>query len=168
VQTFRFDSGGAFELAMTVDVDGTYTATGNRLIETVALANTGAMHTDTSTYTISGDSLAVNERAGSAARVLHRAKASTSVGIVGEWAVTVGGGMTAHYTFAADGQMHVRALVGDEKGSYAVHADTLHLTNDHMFQLPATAQFTVVDSVLTLTPLNGKSARRFHRVEARP
>ncbi|MDQ2888937.1 MAG: hypothetical protein M3R65_00085, partial [Gemmatimonadota bacterium] len=42
VQTFRFDSGGAFELAMTVDVDGTYTATGNRLIETVALANTGA------------------------------------------------------------------------------------------------------------------------------
>lgn len=168
VQTFRFGADGAFDLSMTLSVDGTYSAHGNQLFETVALP-TGETHTDSSTFTVAGDSLVVNENAGpagagTAARVLYRSPGSGTPGIVGEWTIALAAGTTAHYTFAADGSMYVRAQVGDETGTYTVHADTLHLSNDRTFQIPATARFAVAGDVLTLTPPNGKSARQFHRV----
>ena len=166
VQTFRFDSAGSFALAMTLVVDGTYSAHGNQLVETVALPNGSPAHTDSSTFAITADSLTVDERAGQPARVLHRAHSGEAAGIVGDWIIAVAGGMTAHYTFAPDGSMHIRAEVGGETGKYTVSGDTLHLSNDRTFQLPATAKFNVAGSVLTLTPLNGKSARQFHRVAA--
>jgi uncharacterized protein DUF5640 len=168
VQTFRFDSGGRFDLAMALAVDGSFTVVGNKLIETVTLPSVGITHTDTATFSIAGDSLLINERAGAPARVLHRS--GTAPGpptVIGDWTILVGSGMAAHYVFARDGTMHVRADVGDEKGRYTINADTLHLSNDKTFQLPAIAQFVVADSVLTLTPQNGKAARRFHRVGPR-
>jgi hypothetical protein len=64
--------------------------------------------------------------------------------------------------------MHVRAQVDDEQGKYTVNSDTLRLSNDKTFQLPATAQFAITGSVLTLTPLNGKTARQFHKVAPAP
>ena len=164
IQTFRFDEGGSFDLAMSLAVDGTYTARAGQLIETVALPGMDAAHTDTSTFTIAGDSMIVSDRVGGAARVLHRGAAASSREIAGDWTITLGGGTTAHYTFANDGTMRVRAQVGDEQGRYVVRADTLHLSNEQTFQLPATARFAVSDSVLTLTPLNGKSARLFRKV----
>ncbi len=167
IQTFRFDSSGAFDLTMTLAVDGSYTTNGNQLVETVTLASVGATHTDTSTFAIAGDSLMVTENTRNAARVLHwGARSTPGSGIVGDWTITLGDGTIAHYTFAADGTMRVRAQVGDEKGKYATNADTLHLSNDRTFQLPATAQFAVTGNVLTLTPLNRKSPRQFHKVTA--
>jgi uncharacterized protein DUF5640 len=167
VQTFRFDPDGQFDLSSALAVDGTYRVDGNVLVETVALPSVGVTHTDSATFKISGDSLLVDERAGAPARVLHRSGTPMPAsGIVGDWAILVGSGTEAHYAFAADGSMHVRAKVGDEQGKYTVRADTLHLSNDQTFQLPATAHFAVADSVLTLTPLNGKAARQFHKVSA--
>jgi hypothetical protein len=168
VQTFRFDSAGSFDLSRTLVVDGSYRVEQNRLIETVTLPSVGTSHTDTATFVIAGDSLVVSESGTSAARVLHRSgaagRSSDGQSIVGDWAIQVGGQIAAHYTFNADGSMHVHASVGDERGSYTIRADTLHLSNDQTFQLPATARFTVADSVLTLTPPNGKQPRQFHKV----
>ncbi|MDQ6736627.1 MAG: DUF5640 domain-containing protein [Gemmatimonadota bacterium] len=164
IQTFRFDESGTFDLAMTLAVDGTYSARAGQLVETVALPATNATHTDTSAFTVAGDSMIVSDRVGGPRRVLHRMAPASGGELVGEWTITLPGGTTAHYTFAADGSMRVRAQVGDEQGRYSVRADTLHLTNEQTFQLPATARFAVSDSVLTLTPLNGKSARLFRKV----
>lgn len=165
VQTFRFDPDGTFDLAMALVVDGRYRVARNQLIETVTLPDVGVTHTDTATFTIGGDSLIVDERAGAPPRILHRASTPPAVSsIVGDWVILIGKGIAAHYVFDADGTMHVRAQVGDEHGRYVVRADTLRLSNDQTFQLPATAQFAIVDTVLTLTPPNGKAARHFHKV----
>ena len=169
VQTFRFDPDGTFDLASALAVDGSYRVDGNQLIETVTLPTVGVTNTDTATFTILGDSLTVHERAGAPARVLHRSgRPAATSSIIGDWAILVSSGTAAHYVFGADGTMHVRAQVGDEHGKYTVRADTLHLSNDQTFQLPAIARFTVADSVLTLTPLNGKQPRQFHKVLAIP
>lgn len=165
VQTFRFDPQGKFDLAMALAVDGTYRVTGNQLIETVTLPSVGVTHSDTATFVIIGDSLMVNERSGTPVRVLRRSgTSSTPSSIVGDWAIVVSNAVAAHYVFAGDGMMHVRAQVGYEQGKYSIRADTLHLSNDGTFQLPAIAQFAVADSLLTLTPQNGKTARHFHKV----
>ncbi|MEO7103352.1 MAG: DUF5640 domain-containing protein [Gemmatimonadaceae bacterium] len=168
VQTFSFTADGSFDLTKDLSVDGTYQVDGNRLIETVSLPSVGASHTDTATFTIAGDSLIVNEQGAKVPRVLHRSGSSASTqSIVGDWTIQVGAQMAAHYVFAADGSMHVRARVGDERGKYVVSADTLHLSNDESFQLPAIAQFAIADSVLTLTPPSGKQPRHFHKVPLR-
>jgi hypothetical protein len=168
VQTFRFDPDGKFDLAQALAVEGQYRIDGNQLIETVTLPSVGMTHTDTATFTIKGDSLIVSERTGAPPRVLRRTGAAVaSAPITGDWAITVGNGVAAHYVFGADGTMHMHAQVGDEQGKYVVRADTLHLSNDQTFQLPAIAHFAVADSVLTLTPQNGKQARQFHRVPQR-
>lgn len=164
VQTFRFDPDGRFDLAMALAVDGTYRVDGNQLIETVTLPSVGVTHTDTATFSIDRDSLLVHEHGGTPAHALHRSVPSTTKSIVGEWEISVGGGTAAHYVFESNGTMRVRAQVGDEQGKYEIRADTLHLSNSQTFQLPAIAQFVVADSVLTLTPANGKAARRFHKV----
>ncbi len=168
VQTFRFDPDGKFDLTMALAVDGSYRIDGNHLIETVSLPSVGVTHTDTATFSISGDSLMISESAGAPARVLHHSGTpSASPSVVGDWAIQMGTAMAAHYVFAADGAMHVRAQVGDEQGKYTINADTLHLSNDQTFQLPAIAHFAIADSVLTLTPENGKAARHFYKVVAR-
>lgn len=168
LQTFRFDPDGKFDLAMALAVDGTYRVEGNQLIETLTLPSVGVTHTDTATFTITGDSLTVNERPGAPTRSLRRsAGKGAASGIVGDWEIVVGStGAAAHYTFGTDGTMHVRAQVDDEQGKYTVNSDTLRLSNDKTFQLPATAQFAVTGSILTLTPLNGKTSRQFHKVLA--
>jgi hypothetical protein len=168
IQTFRFDPDGKFDLAQALAVEGQYRVDGNQLIETVTLPSVGVTHTDTATFTIAGDSLVVSERTGTPPRVLRRTGTPVaSSPIVGDWVITVGDGVAAHYVFANNGTMHMHAQVGDEQGKYVVRADTLHLSNDRTFQLPATAHFAVADSVLTLTPQNGKQARQFHRVSPR-
>ncbi|HEY8310336.1 MAG TPA: DUF5640 domain-containing protein [Gemmatimonadaceae bacterium] len=169
VQTFRFDPDGKFDLAMALAVDGTYHVDGNQIIQTLTLPSVGVTHTDTATFTIIGDSLSVSDGPGAPTRSLRRSvgMARTS-GIVGDWEIVVGGGTAAHYSFAPDGTMHVRAQVDDEQGKYTVNSDTLRLSNDKTFQLPATAQFAITGSVLTLTPLNGKTARQFHKVAPAP
>jgi hypothetical protein len=179
VQTFRFGPDGTFDLATTLVVDGTYRINGNQLIETVTSPGAGATRTDTASFSISGDSLTVSEHAGATARVLHRsgshpatarsaaARSSADAPIVGDWAIIVGKGTSAHYVFSPDGTMRVRASIGDEQGRYVITADTIHLSNDQTFQIPAIAQFAVTDTVLTLTPSNGKAARRFRKVVPR-
>lgn len=168
VQTFRFDPDGKFDLAQALAVEGQYRIDGNQLIETVTLPSVGVTHTDTATFTIAGDSLVVSELTSAAPRVLRRTGAAVaSAPIVGDWVITIGDGVAAHYVFGNDGTMHMHAQVGDEQGKYIVRADTLHLSNNQTFQLPATAQFSVADSVLTLTPQNGKQARQFHKVAPR-
>lgn len=168
VQTFRFDADGKFDLAQALAVDGQYRIDGTHLIETVTLPSVGVTHTDTATFTIAGDSMIVSEIAGAPPRVLHRTGAAVaSAPIVGDWVITVGNGVAAHYEFNKDGTMRMHAQVGDETGNYIVSADTLHLSNDKTFQLPAIAQFAIADSVLTLTPQNGKQSRQFHRVAPR-
>jgi uncharacterized protein DUF5640 len=173
VQTFRFDTDGTFDLSSALAVDGSYRIDGNQLIETVTLPSVGVTHTDTATFAIGGDSLIVNERTGAAPHILHRSRialaaskaGSTAVPtIVGDWVILIGKGMEAHYAFTADGTMHVHAQVADEQGKYLVRADTLRLSNDQTFQLPATTQFAIVNDVLTLTPPTGKGPRSFHRV----
>lgn len=169
VQTFHFDPDGNFGLTMGLTVDGTYRVDRNQLIETVALPGVAVAHTDTATFVIAGDSLTIDESAATPARVLHRSDHTPAVpSIVGDWAIALPGQMAAHYIFTADGAMHIRAQVGSERGKYVIRADTLHLSNDQTFQLPAVARFTVSDSVLTLTPLNGKQSRQFHKVAAIP
>jgi hypothetical protein len=168
IQTFRFGPDGAFDLSMALVVDGTYRVDGKQLIETVTLPGAGVTHTDTAAFAIDGDSLIVTELGSAPPRVLHRSGSRPPVApIVGDWSIVIGKGTAAHYTFSADGTMHVRAQVGDEKGKYSVSADTLRLSNDQTFQLPAIAQFAVTDSVLTLTPSNGKAARHFRKVYPR-
>jgi len=168
VQTFNFSMDGSFDLTKDLSVDGSYQINGNRLIETVTLPSVGASHTDTATFAIAGDSLIVNEQGTQAPRVLHRSGSSAAtLSIVGDWTIQVGSEMAAHYVFDAGGAMHVRARVGDEKGTYVTNADTLHLSNDESFELPAIAQFVVDDSVLTLTPPSGKQPRHFHKVQHR-
>lgn len=168
VQTFRFDADGNFDLAQGLSVDGTYRVDGNKLIETVTLPSVGVSRTDTATFIASGDSLVVSERGAATPRVLHRvARAAPASGIAGDWTIKVGAQMAAHYVFETNGAMHVNAHVGDERGKYVVRADTLRLSNEQSFQLPATARFAVDDSVLTLTPPSGKQPRRFHRVSPR-
>lgn len=165
VQTFSFTADGSFDLTKDLSVDGTYQIDGNRLIETVTLPSVGASHTDTATFAIAGDSLIVNEQGTKTPRVLHRSGPSSATqSIVGDWTIQVGSEMAAHYVFDPGGSMHVRARVGDEKGKYVIRADTLHLSNDESFELPAVAQFVVADSVLTLTPPSGKQPRHFHKV----
>ena len=169
VQTFRFGPDGTFDLTMSLAVDGTYRVDGTRLVETVALPGVDVAHTDTAAFAITGDSLTVNERAGAPPRVLHRSTRSLAASsIVGDWAILVDGRTAVHYIFTGDGAMRVRAQVGSEQGKYVIRTDTLHLSNDQTFQLPAIAQFMVADSVLTLTPLNGKQSRQFHKVAAVP
>jgi len=168
VQTFSFTTDGSFDLTKDLSVDGTYQIDGNRLIETVTLPSVGASRTDTATFAIAGDSLVVNEQGTTVPRVLHRSGSSASTqSIVGDWTIQVGTEMAAHYAFDAAGEMHVRARVGDERGKYVVRADTLHLSNDESFQLPAVARFEIADSVLTLTPPSGKQPRHFHKVPLR-
>jgi hypothetical protein len=165
VQTFRFDPDGRFDLAQALAVEGQYRIDGNQLIETVTLPSVGVTHTDTATFTVAGDSMIVSERSGAPSRVLHRTGAAVATApIAGDWVITVGNGVAAHYVFGADGTMHMHAQVGDEQGKYVVRADTLHLSNDQTFQLPAIAHFAVAGNVLTLTPQNGKQARQFHKV----
>ena len=165
VQTFRFDSDGRFDLAQALAVEGKYQIDGSRLIETVTLPSVGVSHTDTATFTVAGDSLVVKEQAGTAPRILRRTGAASPSGlIVGDWIISIGDGVAAQYVFEADGTMHMHAQVGDEQGRYTIRGDTLHLSNDQTFQLPAVAHFAVVDSVLTLTPQNGKQPRQFHKV----
>ncbi|MEO7217903.1 MAG: DUF5640 domain-containing protein [Gemmatimonadaceae bacterium] len=168
VQTFRFDADGSFDLAQGLAVDGTYRVDGNKLIETVTLPSVGVSHTDTATFIAYGDSLVVNERGAPTPRVLHRATPTEAKsGIAGDWTISVGTQMAAHYVFETDGTMHVSARVGDERGKYVIRADTLRLSNEQSFQLPATARFAVADSILTLTPPSGKQPRRFHKVSPR-
>ena len=169
IQTFRFAPDGNFDLAMALAVEGRYHVDGNSLIETVTLPSVGVTHTDTATFAVTGDSLVVNERGSTASRVLHRTGApSAAAPIVGDWAITIGEGVAAHYVFDADGAMHMHAKVGDEQGKYQLRADTLHLSNDHTFALPATARYAIVDSTLTLTPPSGKEPRHFHKVAPAP
>ena len=168
VQTFSFTADGGFDLTKDLSVDGTYQVDGNRLIETVTLPSVGASHTDTATFTIAGDSLVINEEGTKVPRVLHRSASSPAThSIVGDWTIQVGSEMAAHYAFDSGGSMRVRARVGDEKGKYVIRADTLHLSNDESFELPATAQFAIADSVLTLTPPSGKQPRHFHKLPLR-
>ncbi|HEY5086386.1 MAG TPA: DUF5640 domain-containing protein [Gemmatimonadaceae bacterium] len=168
VQTFRFSPDGTFDLQMALAVEGTYRIDGNHLIETVTLPSVGVTHTDTATFSIRGDSLTVSDSDGAAPRVLRRARnPAAGSSIVGDWAILLGKEVDAHYMFDADGTMHVHADVGHEQGKYIIHTDTLRLSNNQTFQLPATAQFTVADSVLTLTPPSGKPPRHFHRVALR-
>ena len=168
IQTFRFKPDGSFDLAMALAVEGSYRIDGNHLIETVTLPSVGVTHTDTATFAINGDSLVVTEREGTAPRVLRRSgPPSTSPTIVGDWEIVVGDGVAAHYAFDAGGAMHMHASVGDEEGKYVVRSDTVRLSNDKTFVLPATAQFAIADSVLTLTPPSGKEPRHFHKVAAK-
>ncbi len=165
IQTFRFKPDGSFDLAMALAVEGNYRVLGNQLIETVTLPSVGLTHTDTSTFTINGDSLVVTEHEGAPPRLLRRSGArSASRTIAGDWEIVIGDGVAAHYVFDAGGAMHMHASVGDEEGKYVVRSDTLRLSNDKTFVLPATAQLAVTDSVLTLTPPSGKEARHFHRI----
>ncbi|MEO6779272.1 MAG: DUF5640 domain-containing protein [Gemmatimonadaceae bacterium] len=167
VQSFRFDPDGKFDYSTSVTVDGSYRAIGNQLIETIALPGAAASHTDTATFKIAGDSLMIAERAGAAARVLHRvgsATSSTGIPIIGDWQIVVGNTIHAHYIFDTDGAMHVRAQVSDEEGSYSINGDTLRLANDQSFQPAATAHLSIANDVLTLTPPNGKPPRQFHRI----
>jgi hypothetical protein len=169
VQTFSFDADGTFDLSQALAVDGTYRVDGDKLIETVTLPSTGTTHTDTARFAIAGDSLVVSEHEsaqGSASpRVLRRSGAtSPTTSIVGDWSIPVSTGAVAHYVFEVDGTMRVRANVGDERGKYVISADTLHLSNEQTFQLPATARFAIVSDVLTLTPPSGKQPRQFHKV----
>ena len=57
----------------------------------------------------------VSDHVGGPGRVLHRMAPASGSEPVGEWTITLTGGTTAHYTFAADGSMRVRAQVGDER-----------------------------------------------------
>ena len=165
IQTFRFRDDGNFDLAMALAVEGTYHVAGNQLIETVTLPSVGITHTDTASFAINGDSLVVTEQAGTPPRLLRRSGTRpASSSIVGDWEFVVGDGVAAHYAFDANGAMHMHASVGDEQGKYVVKSDTVRLTNDKTFVLPATAQFAIADSVLTLTPPSGKAPRHFHKV----
>lgn len=166
VQTFRFAADGKFELSMTLAVDGQYEVQGGRLIQTIALPGMVTSKTDTSSMRLTADSLVVSDGGGSAVgKALHRVSAvSGAPSIIGDWAITLGGGMSASYRFDANGGMHITAQVSDERGTYTISGTNLRLTDDKMFEIPATTTFTVTDTLLTLTPPNGKGARTFHKL----
>lgn len=170
VQTFRFGADGTFDLIVAVAVDGHYRVEGNRLIETVTLPGTGVAGTDTAAVLLRGDSLVLGDVPSPGAKTLHRpASATTNAGkgIVGDWVIMLQNGMAASYRFDPDGTISIRAQVSDERGSYTTKGNTLRLTSERTFQIPATTAFSVSDSVLTLTPANGHGARGFHKVSPR-
>ena len=172
VQTFRFDSDGGFALTSALAVDGTYQVDGERLIQTVALPGASLAKVDTSMVRVSGDSLVVSDPAApTSTHVLHRAGAAPSSAgsskagpLVGDWTVSLSNGSVADYRFDADGTLHVRAQVATEHGTYTVSGDTLRLSDDQTFQLPAVTRYVVRDSTLTLTPPSGHGARQFRRL----
>lgn len=170
VQTFRFDGDGSFDLLVAVAVDGQYRVEGNKLIETVALPGTGLVRTDTAAVLLRGDSLTVGDASSStSARTLHRpprAVTPAGKGITGEWVIMLPNGTAASYRFDPDGTSHVRAQVSDERGTYTTKGDTLRLSNERSFQLPATTVFSITGSVLTLTPANGQGSHSFHKISA--
>ncbi len=168
VQTFRFAVDGSFDLIVAIAVDGRYRVDGNKLIETVTLPGTGVTGTDTAAVLLRGDSLVLGDASSPGAKkTLHRPASTTmsaGKGILGDWVIMLPNGMAASYRFDPDGSIHIRAQVSDERGNYTVNGNTLRLTSERTFQLPATTTFSVSDSVLTLTPANGHGARGFHRV----
>lgn len=168
VQTFAFDNAGHFTLVMSVGLDGKYAIAGDRLVETVVMPGTVAPKTDTSTIHIAGDSLVVAGTNGSA-HTLRRVGpvVSGAAPIVGDWSISVPNGASARYHFGPDGSVNVQARVAEEHGAYTLHGDTLQLSSDRTFQIPATALVAVQNGTLTLTPPNGHGARTFHRVAVR-
>lgn len=160
IQTFRFTADGKFDLAMALAVDGRYTIGGTQMIETITLPD-GTSHADTSEVRVTADSLVITDHA-AGAKSLRRAGAPGKT-IVGEWTITLASGPSATYEFAPDGSMHVRATVKEEQGTYTVTGDALRLSNDGLFQLPATTKFSIADKTLTLTPAQG-AVRTFHKI----
>lgn len=167
VQTFRFDADSSFDLILAVVVDGRYRVEGNKLVETVTLPGSSVSGTDTATVILHGDSLILGDASSPTAKTLHRpasAKARDGTGILGDWVITLPNGMSASYRFDPDGSIHIRARVSDERGTYTIKGNTLRLSSERTFQLPATTTFSVAGDVLTLTPASGQGARGFHRV----
>lgn len=165
VQTFEFDGGGHFTLVMSVGLDGKYAVAGDRLIETVVLPGTAAPRTDTSTIHIAADSLVVAGSNG-ATHTLRRVGPAVAgaAPIVGDWGISVPNGASARYHFGTDGSVNVQARVAEERGTYTLRGDTLQLSSDRTFQIPATAIASVKNGTLTLTPPSGHGARTFHHV----
>lgn len=168
VQTFQFDNAGHFTLVMSVGLDGKYALAGDRLVETVVLPGTAVPRTDTSTIHIAADSLVVTGSNGST-HTLRRVGPAVAGGapIVGDWSISVPNGASARYHFDSNGSVNVQARVAEEHGTYTLRADTLQLSSDRTFQVPATALVAVRNGTLTLTPPNGHGARTFHRVTSR-
>lgn len=169
VQTFRFEQGGHFTLTMSVSLDGQYAVARDRIVETVLVPGTAMPHTDTTSFRISGDSLVVGTAAtAGGTRTLHRVTPAVAGAspLVGDWVINVPNGATANYTFTRDGIVHVRARVAEEHGDYTLHGDTLQLSSNRTFQVPATAIVTQQGASLTLAPPAGTqaAARHFHRV----
>ncbi len=173
VQTFRFAADGSFDLVVAVAVDGHYRVEGNKLIETATVPATGMAGTDTAAVLLRGDSLVLGDAASPGAKTLHRPASTTTTttsagkGILGDWVIMLPNGLAASYHFDPDGTSHIRAQVSAERGNYTVKGNTLRLTSERTFQLPATTTFSVSDSILTLTPANGHGARGFRRVSPR-
>src|SRR5690348_13413865 len=165
VQTFEFDDAGHFTLVISVGLDGKYAIAGDRLVETVIPPGTITPRTDTSTIHVAGDSLVVTGTNGSA-HTLRRvgAPVAGAAPIVGDWSIKAPNGVTARYRFTSDGSVSVQARVGEEHGNYSLRGDTLQLSSDRTFQIPATALVAVQGGTLTLTPPSGHGARTFHRV----
>lgn len=168
VQTFEFENAGRFTLVMSVGLDGKYAVAGDRLIETVVLPGSGVPRSDTSTIHIAADSLVVAGSNGSM-HTLHRVGPAVAgaVPIVGDWSISVPNGASARYHFGSDGSVNVQARVAEERGTYTLRGDTLQLSSDRTFQIPATALVAVQNGTLTLTPPSGHGARTFHRVTTR-
>ncbi len=170
VQTFTFGADGKFGLAMTLDVEGHYRLDGSRLVETVSMPD-GSVRTDTSDLHFGGDSLNVRDAGDLGPGKTLRRSGSPVAGaspLVGDWMIALPGGTFANYRFAPDGSMHVEAQLGDEHGSYTVTGDTLRLSDDRTFQLPASSRYSVSGEILTLTPLNNATgSRRFRRQQKR-
>lgn len=170
VQTFRFGADGGFDLIVAVAVDGQYRVEGNKLIETVTLPGTGVAGTDTAAVLLRGDSLVLGGASAPGGKTLRRPPSAVTPagkGILGDWVIMLPNGMAASYRFDPDGTLHIRAQVSDERGTYKVKGNTMRLTSERTFQLPATTAFSVSDSVLTLTPPSGQGARGFHKVSTR-
>jgi len=165
VQTFEFDNTGHFRLVISVGLDGKYAIAGDRLIETVIPPGTITPRTDTSTIHVAADSLVVTGMNGST-HTLRRVgtAAKGAAPIVGDWTISVPNGVSARYRFTSDGSVSVQARVGEERGTYTLRGDTLQLSSDRTFQIPATAMASVQNETMTLTPPSGHGARTFHRV----
>lgn len=165
VQTFQFDNAGHFTLIMSVGLNGKYAVAGDRLVETVIVPGSATPRTDTSTIHVAADSLVVTGMNGST-HTLRRVgtAAKGAAPIVGDWTISVPNGVSARYRFTSDGSVSVQARVGEERGTYTLRGDTLQLSSDRTFQIPATAMASVQNETLTLTPPSGHGARTFHRV----
>lgn len=165
VQTFQFDGAGHFTLVMSVGLNGKYAIAGDRLVETVIVPGSATPRTDTSTIHVATDSLVVAGSNG-AAHTLHRVgtPVAGAAPIVGDWTISVPNGASARYHFTPDGSVSVQARVAEEHGTYTLRGDTLQLSSDRTFQIPATALVAVQSGTLTLTPPTGHGARTFHRV----